>query len=74
MLKKSTIKFICEYYNGCKKNQQLFIKTICGYYNGCTKINNYLWNLYVDILYLKWFYGNYNKNDVGIAQCSFWYL
>jgi len=22
---------ICKYYNGCKKNQQLFTKHICGY-------------------------------------------
>jgi hypothetical protein len=25
----------------------------------------------VGITYLKWPYGNYNKKDVGIAQCSF---
>ncbi len=30
-----------------------------------------LQNLYVVIAYLKWHYGNYNKKDVGIAQCSF---
>jgi hypothetical protein len=28
----------------------------------------------VGISYLKWSYGNYNKKDVGIAQCSFWSL
>jgi hypothetical protein len=28
----------------------------------------------VGIAYLKWLCGNYNKKDVGIAQCSFWYL
>ncbi len=28
---------MCEYYNECKKNQQLFTKTICGYCNGCKK-------------------------------------
>jgi hypothetical protein len=33
--------------------------------------NNYLQNLYVGIIYLKWPYGNYNKKDVGVAQCSF---
>jgi hypothetical protein len=38
------------------------------------KTSNYLWNLYVDIAYLKWPYGNYNKKDVGITQYSFWYL
>jgi hypothetical protein len=32
------------------------------YYNG---------NLYACIAYLKWPYENYNKKDVGIAQCSF---
>jgi len=41
-VKKSTTKPICEYYNGCKKNQQLFTRPICGYCNGCKKINNYL--------------------------------
>jgi hypothetical protein len=35
------------------------------------KTSNYLQNLYVGIAYLKWPYGNYNKKDVGIAQCSF---
>jgi hypothetical protein len=53
------------------KNQQLFTKPICGYYDGCKKTSNYLQNLYVDIAYLKWHYGNYNIIDVGIAQCSF---
>ncbi len=38
------------------------------------KTNNYLQDLYVGIAYLKWSYGNYNKKDVGIAQCSFWSL
>jgi hypothetical protein len=74
MLKKSIIRPMCEYYNECKKNQQLFTKTICGYYNGCKKTKNYLQDLYVSIAYLKWPYGNYNRKDVGIAQCSFWYL
>jgi hypothetical protein len=28
----------------------------------------------VNITYLKWFYGNYNRKDVCIAQCSFWFF
>jgi len=28
-------------------------------------------DLYMGIAYLKWLYGNYNRKDVGIAQCSF---
>jgi len=56
------------------KNQQIFMIPICRYYNGCKKTNNYLWDLYVGIVYLKWPYGNYNKNNIGIAQCSFWSL
>ncbi len=28
-------------------------------------------NPYASIAYLKWPYGNYNREDVGIAQCSF---
>jgi hypothetical protein len=74
MLKKSITRLICGYCNGCKKNQQLFTRPICKYYNGCKKISNYLRNLYVGIAYLKWHYQNYNKKDVGIAQCSFWSL
>jgi hypothetical protein len=35
------------------------------------KRNNYLQNLHMGIAYLKWPYGNYNRKDVGIAQCSF---
>ncbi len=35
VLKKSTIKPTCEYYNGCKTNQQLFMRPICEYCNGC---------------------------------------
>ncbi len=70
MLKKSTTRPICEYYNGCKRNQQLFTRTICGYCNGCKK-PNYLRDLYVGIAYLKWPYGNCNRKDVGIAQYSF---
>jgi hypothetical protein len=31
-VKKSTIRPICKYYNGCKKNQQLLMRPICGYY------------------------------------------
>jgi hypothetical protein len=74
MLKKSTTRLKCEYYNGCKKHQQLFIRTICRYCNGCKKTNNYLRDLYVGIEYLKWPYGNYNRKDVGITQCSSWSL
>ncbi len=48
-VKKSTIKPICKYYNGCKKNQQLFTRPICGYYNGCKKTSNYLRDLYAGI-------------------------
>jgi len=50
MLKKSTSKPTCEYYNGCKKNQQLFTRPICEYYNGCKKTNYYLQNLYANII------------------------
>jgi hypothetical protein len=46
-------------------------KFVCEYRNGCKKTNNYLRHLYVSIAYLKWPYGNYNRKDVGIAQCSF---
>jgi hypothetical protein len=35
------------------------------------KTNNYFRDLYVGIAYLKWPYGNYNRKDVSIAQCSF---
>ncbi len=34
------------------------------------KNSNYLRDLYVGITYLKWPYENYNRKDVGIAQCS----
>jgi hypothetical protein len=30
-----------------------------------------LQDLYAGIGYLKWPYENYNRKDVGIAQCSF---
>jgi hypothetical protein len=53
------------------KNQQLFTRPICRYCNECKKTSNYLRDLYVGIAYLKWLYGNYNRKDVGIAQCSF---
>jgi len=43
---------------------------ICRYCNGCKKTINYLRDLYVGIKYLKWLYKNYNRKDVGIAQCS----
>ncbi len=44
-------------------------KLICGYCNKCKR--NQKLDLYVGIAYLKWPYGNYNKKDVGITQCSF---
>jgi hypothetical protein len=47
------------------------MKLICKYSNGCKKTNYYLQVLYVSIAYLKWPYENYNRKDVGIAQCSF---
>jgi hypothetical protein len=51
MLKKSTTKPICGYYNGCKKNQQLFTRPICKYYNGCKKprtfYETYMWVLHI---------------------------
>ncbi len=28
-------------------------------------------DLYANIAYVKWLYGNYNRMDVSIAQCSF---
>ncbi len=66
MFKKSITRPMCEYYNECKKNQQLFTRTICEYCNGCKK-TNYLRDLYVGIAYLKWSCGNYNRMGVGIA-------
>jgi hypothetical protein len=74
MLKKSTSKPISKYYNGYNKNHQIFTRLICKYCNGCKKTSNYLQNLHLGIAYLKWPYGNYNRNDVGITQCSFWSL
>ncbi len=47
------------------------MRLICGYCNGCKKTNNYLRDLYVGIAHLKWPYENYNRKDIGIAQCSF---
>jgi len=51
MLKKSTIRPMCEHYNECKKNQQLFTRTICGYCNGCKKpatiYETYVWVLHI---------------------------
>ncbi len=50
MFKKSTIRPICGYCNGCK-NQHLFMKLICGYYNGCKKpttiYETYMWVLHI---------------------------
>jgi hypothetical protein len=50
------------------------IRPICEYCNGCKKTSNYLWDLYVGNTYLKLPHGNYNRKDVSITQCSFWYL
>jgi hypothetical protein len=33
-----------------------------------------LQDLYASIAYFKWPYGNYNRKDVSMAQCSFWSL
>jgi len=33
-----------------------------------------IYETYVGIAYFKWPYENYNRKDVGIAQCSFRYL
>jgi hypothetical protein len=71
MFKKSIIRPICGYYNGCKINQQLFMRPICRYCNRCKQTTNYLWNIYLGIAYLKWPYENYNKMDVSITQFSF---
>jgi hypothetical protein len=39
--------------------QQLFRRPICGHCNGCKKNQqNYLKDLYVGIINLKWLYGN----------------
>jgi hypothetical protein len=71
MFKKSTTRPICKYYNGCKKNQHVFTKFICKYYNECKRTNNYLWDLYVGIAYLKMPYGNSNKKDVSMHNVHF---
>jgi len=57
-----------------KKTNNYLQELYAGIANGYKKTNNYLWDLYVGIAYLKWPYENYNRLDVGIAQCSFWYL
>jgi hypothetical protein len=83
------MKPICGYYNGCKKPTTITIP-IRGYCNGCknqqllwnlyvgitmdVKNQQLLRYLYAGIAHLKWPYGNYNRKDVGIAQCSFWSL
>jgi len=73
MLKKSTSKLICRYYNGCKKPKNYLQDPYVGIVMD-VKTNNYLWDLCVGIVYLKWPYGNYNRKVVGITQCSFWSL
>ncbi len=65
---------MCEYYNECKKTRNYLQELYVSITMDVKKTNNYLRDLYVGIAYLKWLCGNYNKKDVGIAQCSFWYL
>jgi hypothetical protein len=60
---------ICGICNECKK-LAIITRVICEYCNGC-KNKQILQNLHADIAYLKWPYGNYNRKDVGIVQCSF---
>jgi hypothetical protein len=55
------------------KNQQLLWNLHAGITMD-VKNQQLLRDLYVGIAYLKWPYGNYNKKDVSIAQCSFWSL
>jgi hypothetical protein len=57
-----------------KKTNNYLQKLYVGILMDVKKTNNYLQDLYVSIAYLKWPYGNYNRKDVGIAQCSFWSL
>jgi hypothetical protein len=57
-----------------KKTSNYLQKLYVGIVMDVKKTNNYLQDLYVSITYLKWPYGNYNRKDVGIAQCSFWSL
>jgi hypothetical protein len=57
-----------------KKTNNYLQELYAGIASGYKKTKNYLWDLYVGIAYLKWPYENYNRKDVGIAQCSFWYL
>jgi len=54
-----------------KKISNYFRNLYAGTIMDVKKTNNYLQDLYVGIAYLKRPYGNYNKKDVGIAQCSF---
>jgi hypothetical protein len=54
-----------------KKTTTSITRPICRYCNGCKKNQHLLQDLYVSIAYLKWPYGNYNRKDVSIAQCSF---
>jgi hypothetical protein len=54
------------------KNWLIFTKPICKCYNGYKKTNNY-YKTYMRVLHIwNGLYGNYNRKDVGIAQCSFW--
>jgi hypothetical protein len=51
-------------------NQQLFMDLHVGLAMD-VKNQQLLRNLCAGITYLKWPYGNYNRKDLGIAQCSF---
>jgi hypothetical protein len=55
------------------KNQPL-IQNLYASIAMVVKNHSLLQDLYVGIAYLKWPYGNYNRKDVGISQCSFWSL
>jgi hypothetical protein len=67
------MKHICKYCNGCKKINNYLRDLYVGIVMDA-KTSNYLWDLYVGIAYLKWPCINYNRNDVGIVECSFWFL
>jgi len=52
------------------KKPASIMRLICGYCNGCKKLA-IITKPICNITYLKWPCGNYNIEDVGIAQCSF---
>jgi len=53
-----------------KKNQQL-LQDLYANITMVVKNQQLLRDVYASIAYLKWPYGNYDKKDVSIAQCSF---